>query len=93
MRALIHRFLKDTSGTMLATTVKGAVLVTVFSVGAAWYIGERLESERRALGSLTAAASGTPAPGRGNVDMSTTGSITKNGNSTRLDPCIIIRQN
>lgn len=91
MRVIVSRFVKDTSGSLLATTVKGAVLVTVFSVGSAWYLNHRLEGERRAMATLSAAASGQ-ANGK-NVDMTTTGSITKGGNSTRLDPCIIIKQN
>lgn len=90
MRALLRRFLADTSGSLLATTIKGAVLVTVFSVGGAWYLSERLESERRAMATLSAAASGQPA-GKDNVDMTTTGSITRSGNSTRLDPCIVLK--
>lgn len=90
MRALLQRFVADTSGSLLVTTIKGATLITIFSVGGAWYLSERLEAERRAMATLSAAASGQPS-GKSGIDMTTTGSITKNGNSTRLDPCIVLK--
>ncbi|MGL4495116.1 MAG: hypothetical protein ACRCXM_10470 [Beijerinckiaceae bacterium] len=82
MRALIRSFLADRSGTLLATTIKGAVMVGVFSVASGWYLNHRLEGERRALATMSATASGK-------VDMSTTGSIKRDGNYFRLEPCVV----
>lgn len=87
MRPLLQRFLSDTSGSLLATTIKGSILVTVFSVGGAWYLNHRLEGERRAMATLSAAASGK------GVDMTTTGSITGKDSAVKLDPCIILKRN
>ncbi len=87
LRQLITRFIGDTSGEVLRSTAKAAAVAGAFSIGTAYYLSTRIEGERRALDQLAANAQNQRTANRQGVDMSTTGSITRNQQTLRIDPC------
>lgn len=92
--ALLRRFLKESSGTLLPRVALAATIVTLFSVGAAYMLATRPDTEQRALSQLIERISRDPASFlqsgeavRRNADPVVTGSVSRSAASVKLDPC------
>lgn len=80
---LLNRFRSDESGALVPDIAKAAIAISFLSVIAANVISNRIDaSEKNAM----AAIAGNAAKGR-NVDTTVTGSLARNVNATKVDPC------
>lgn len=83
LTSLLTRFRSDESGAILPDIAKAAIAISFLSVIAANIISNRIDSnEKNAMAVIAADA----ARGR-NVDTAATGSLARNVNATKIDPC------
>ena len=90
LRQLIDRFLADSSGEIIKSAAKTGVIICVVSVGAASFIADQVNAERTALQRMAAYLTGSNenvANARAGIDMTTTGSLARNQQNLRIDPC------
>ena len=81
----VSRFLRDERGTMVASIAKAAVAIAFLSVIAANIMSNRIEAHEK---SIMAAISGFTASGR-SVDANSTGSLARDANGVKIDPCVL----
>lgn len=81
----LSRFIHDERGTMVANVAKAAVAIAFLSVIAANIMSNRIEANEK---SIMAAISGSAAAGRG-VDARATGSLARDANGVKIDPCVL----
>ncbi|MCX7323080.1 MAG: hypothetical protein NTZ14_01300 [Hyphomicrobiales bacterium] len=88
MRNSLHTllgFVRDERGTMVAGVAKAAIAICFLSVIAANIMSNRIDArEKQVLAALT----GTVAGGR-NVDNAATGSLARQVEALRVDPCAL----
>jgi hypothetical protein len=85
LTSLLSRFRSDESGALVPDIAKAAIAISFLSVIAANVISNRIDaSEKNAMAAFT----GDVAKGR-NVDTSATGSLARNVNATKIDPCAL----
>jgi hypothetical protein len=83
LTSLLTRFRSDESGALVPDIAKAAIAISFLSVIAANVISNRIDtSEKNAMAAIT----GDAARGR-NVDNAATGSLARNANATKIDPC------
>jgi Flp pilus assembly pilin Flp len=83
--SLLTRFRRDESGALVPDLAKAAIAISFLSVVAANVISNRIDaSEKSVMAAITADA----AKGR-SVDTSSTGSLARNVNATKIDPCAL----
>ncbi len=88
MRGLISffsRFSADERGTMVANVAKAAVAIAFLSVIAANIMSNRIEAHEKGI---MAAISSSAATSRG-VDTRATGSIMRDIDGLKIDPCVL----
>lgn len=83
--SLLTRFRSDESGALVPDLAKAAIAISFLSVVAANVISNRIDaSEKNAMAAIT----GDAAKGR-NVDQAATGSLARNINASKVDPCAL----
>ncbi|MCX7341479.1 MAG: hypothetical protein NT037_13340 [Hyphomicrobiales bacterium] len=88
MRSGLHTllgFVRDERGTMVAGVAKAALAICCLSVIAANIMSNRIDArEKQVLAALT----GSVADGR-NIDTAATGSLARQVDAIKLDPCTL----
>lgn len=80
--SLIASFLRDERGSLVSDIAKSVIAISLLAVLAANVIHHRIEpGEKERMAQVAAQAA------RGVVDPLTTGSLTRDIKSTRVDPC------
>lgn len=83
--SLLARFRSDERGSIVPDIAKAAIAISFLSVIAANVLSNRIEaSEKNAMAAISSEA----AKGR-NIDTAATGSLARNVNATKIDPCAL----